>query len=465
MKRNRPPPRRPGHPPRPAAAKASGREGERQSRFDSRPPRGKGSPSGREDRPGRPQRGPGTGTGPGRWQADRREGGQQGGRPRREDPFGQDRRPAGPRDERAEGGRARRFASGPRKERRADRFAEHQEGRREERPRREAPFGQDRPQRGPGGQRHEGRREERPRREAPFGQDRPQRGPREREEVRFRPGRGPSRAAEDRPAPPRPHPAGPAAHQAPHPAEGGPYWLFGLHAVAAALANPARRLRRLAATAEGEAALAVAVPPPWLVRPERLEREALARLVPPGAVHQGLALLADPLSSQPLAEALAARPDAPVLVLDQVTDPRNVGAILRVAAAFGAAAVIVQDRHAPPETGTLARAAAGALERVPVLRAVNIARTLGALKEAGLWVVGLEAAGPVTLRRAGLGQRRTALVLGGEGEGLRRLTRETCDELCRLPMAGGVESLNVSTAAAVALYELTADRLDTEGAK
>ncbi len=246
---------------------------------------------------------------------------------------------------------------------------------------------------------------------------------------------------------PRP-PAQGARPQAPS----GTIWLYGIHPVAAALANPARRLRRLLVTEEAEAGLAEMLKGGFSVQPERTERARLDHLLGHDAVHQGVALLADPLPQPALAAVLER--NGPLLVLDQITDPRNVGAILRSAAAFGVAGVIAQDRHAPEETGALAKAASGALEMVPLIRAVNLARTLVALKAAGLWVVGLAADGEA-FRGEALRERRVALVLGAEGAGLRRLTRETCDELAGLAMPGGMESLNVSNAAAVALYELT----------
>jgi len=243
---------------------------------------------------------------------------------------------------------------------------------------------------------------------------------------------------------PAPRPSGPAAPR-------GSVWLHGLHPVHAALANPVRRLKRLLLTEEAERQLAERLPPPWPLQPERADRNKLDHLLGRDTVHQGMALLAD-LLPPPSFTAVLERP-GPLLVLDQVTDPRNLGAVLRSAAAFGAAGVITQDRNAPEETGAMAKAASGALERIPLVRAVNLARTLAALKAAGRWVVGLDASGP-SLRGEALKERRVALVLGAEGAGLRRLTRETCDELAGLPMPGGMESLNVSAAAAVALYEL-----------
>lgn len=232
----------------------------------------------------------------------------------------------------------------------------------------------------------------------------------------------------------------------------GAVWLYGHHAVAAALANPARRLRRLVITEEAETSLTPKLPQPWPLQPERVDRGRLDQLLGRDVAHQGIALLADPLAP-PSLQSVLERP-GPLVVLDQVTDPRNVGAILRSAAAFAAAGVITQDRNAPEETGALAKAASGALESMPLLRAVNIARTLIALKAANCWVVGLDADGKVKLSGPDLADRRIVLVLGAEGEGLRRLTRETCDMLAALTMPGSMESLNVSAAAAVALYEL-----------
>jgi 23S rRNA (guanosine2251-2'-O)-methyltransferase len=232
----------------------------------------------------------------------------------------------------------------------------------------------------------------------------------------------------------------------------GAVWLYGLHAVAAALANPSRRLRHLMLTEEAQQTLTQRLAPPWPLAPEQVDRGRLDQLLGRDIAHQGAALLGDPLAPPSLQHALD-RP-GPLLVLDQVTDPRNVGAILRSAAAFGVAAVITQDRNAPEETGALAKAASGALETIPLLRAVNITRTLIALKAAGFWVVGLDAGGGA-LAGPALADRRIALVLGAEGEGLRRLTRETCDVIAGLAMKGPMESLNVSAAAAVALYELT----------
>ncbi|WP_256127002.1 23S rRNA (guanosine(2251)-2'-O)-methyltransferase RlmB, partial [Ameyamaea chiangmaiensis] len=238
---------------------------------------------------------------------------------------------------------------------------------------------------------------------------------------------------------------------------GGGLWLYGLHAVAAALANPRRVYRQLVVTDEGERALQAEFGQALPVRAERADRQKLDMLCGRDAVHQGVALQTELLDAMTVEEGLDHRP-GPVLVLDQVTDPRNVGAILRSAAAFGVSFVLVQDRHAPEETGTLAKAASGALEIVPMVRVVNIARALSTLQTAGLWVVGLDAGGGI-LDGAGFGERRVALVLGAEGEGLRRLTRETCDEIAGVRMSDQMESLNVSNAAAVALYELSRGRL------
>lgn len=233
----------------------------------------------------------------------------------------------------------------------------------------------------------------------------------------------------------------------------GTCWLFGTHAVAAALNNPRRVYERLLVTEENHPALEEATRSGRGVRvaPELVQRQRLDDLLGPDAVHQGVALLARVLPPMPLDEALE-RP-GPVLVLDQVTDPRNIGAILRSAAAFGAACLVVQDRNAPEETAVLAKAASGALETVPMVREVNLSRAIEQLQKSGCWTVGLDAGG-TTLDGASFDGRRVALVLGAEGKGLRRLTRESCDEIAGLYMPGEMESLNVSVAAAVGLYEL-----------
>jgi 23S rRNA (guanosine2251-2'-O)-methyltransferase len=178
----------------------------------------------------------------------------------------------------------------------------------------------------------------------------------------------------------------------------------------------------------------------------------LGRLVPHDAPHQGVVIEVEPLDDMWLGDLLAEAGERSVLlVLDQVTDPHNVGAILRSAAAFGALGIVTQDRHSPPESGALAKAASGTLERVPWVRVVNLARALEEIAEAGFWRIGLAGDAETVLKEA-LGPPRVALVLGAEGPGMRSNTREHCDALARLPISNAVESLNVSNATAVALY-------------
>jgi len=252
---------------------------------------------------------------------------------------------------------------------------------------------------------------------------------------------------------PRPHrPSKPPRNAPSNERRGGhqAVWLYGRHPVLAALANPERRIERLLATKEAAERHAKEFAGRNL---QTLSREELAQRLPAGAVHQGLAVLAAPLE-EPVLEDVLARcgDDALVLALDQVTDPHNVGAILRTAAAFGAAGVIVTERHAPADTGVLAKAASGGLEIVPLLRAVNLARTLEQLKEAGFWLYGLDERGDAAIDTLDL-KGRVCVVLGAEGEGLRRLTAEHCDRLVTIPTRAALAALNVSNAAAVAAYE------------
>jgi 23S rRNA (guanosine2251-2'-O)-methyltransferase len=224
--------------------------------------------------------------------------------------------------------------------------------------------------------------------------------------------------------------------------------FWGKHAVAAALDNPDRKVLRAWATRDGAAIMNF----PKDVAVTLADVADLGRLVPHDAPHQGVVIEVEPLEDAWLGDILSAADDrAVLLVLDQVTDPHNVGAILRSAAAFGVAGIVTQDRHSPPESGVVAKSASGALERVPWARVVNLARALEEIGEAGFWRIGLAGDADMSLAEA-LGPQRVALVLGAEGPGLRPNTREHCDALARLPISDAVESLNVSNAAAVALY-------------
>lgn len=232
--------------------------------------------------------------------------------------------------------------------------------------------------------------------------------------------------------------------------------LWGRHAVEAALKNPAREHRKLWATREGVASLDGELPEGFPI--EYAEVADLGRLVAHDAPHQGLVLECEPLPDVHLDEVLTAEPERPIVVLDQVTDPHNVGAILRSAAAFGAAAIVTQDRHAPPESGVVAKSASGALEIVPWVRVVNLARALEQMAEAGYWRIGLAGEAEAAFADA-LPAGPIALVLGAEGEGMRHNIAAHCDALARLPIGQAMESLNVSNAAAIALYAVATRRV------
>jgi len=225
--------------------------------------------------------------------------------------------------------------------------------------------------------------------------------------------------------------------------------LWGRHAVEAALKNPDRAHRKLWATREGVESLDGELPADFPV--EWAQPADLARLVAKDAPHQGLVLECSPLEDVFLGDVLDGDATRPLIVLDQVTDPHNVGAIMRSAAAFGACAIVTQDRHAPPESGTLAKSASGALEVLPWVRVVNLARALEEIAEAGYWRIGLDGAGATTLGEA-LTSGPVALVLGAEGDGMRHNITQHCDAIARLPISEAMESLNVSNAAAIALY-------------
>ncbi len=253
--------------------------------------------------------------------------------------------------------------------------------------------------------------------------------------ARARPGHAPARSTT--PSPGRLRPAGDNV------------LIWGFHAVLEALRSPERQPVRLFAT-EAAATRVAQLSAERNIEPVLLEGAALDALLPREAVHQGLLLEARPLDAPDLSDL----PDSgTLLILDQVTDPHNVGAMIRTAAAFGVSALVTTERHAPETTGVLAKSASGGLEHLPVVTVTNLARALDALSRRGYQLIGLDSAGAVPLEEVDPAPAR-ALVLGAEGKGLRRLTRERCDVVARLDMPGAIKSLNVSNACAVALTVL-----------
>lgn len=246
-------------------------------------------------------------------------------------------------------------------------------------------------------------------------------------------------------------PGGDSGAKAPRGKADADNWLWGRHPVLAALANPARRgMGRLFAVEERAAELEREK----LTHGHRIEltdSQTLGRLLPPGAVHQGLAFKVAPLEGVAL-EDIGEPAQGVIVMLDQLTDPQNVGAIFRSALAFGARGIVVQDRHSPALAGALAKASAGATERLPCARVTNLSRALEKLADLGWRAVGMDGSAEQTLEQA-LDTRPTVIVMGSEGDGVRRLVAEHCEVMARIPMPGGFESLNVSNAAAIALYE------------
>ncbi len=228
--------------------------------------------------------------------------------------------------------------------------------------------------------------------------------------------------------------------------------LYGRHAVLAALANPKRKISKLLCTKENFEDVAAFD----RVRPQIVEKKEIDKLLPAEAVHQGLALYCSRLENASLEEIIEiadGKEKCHVLILDQVTDPQNVGAIIRSAVAFNTVALIVQDKNSPLESGAMAKASAGMIEYLPIVRVTNISRAIEKLKDAGFWAVGMDGYATTTIDKLNK-NGKTAFVMGSEGKGMRRLVEENCDISVKLPMSEKAESLNVATAAAIALYEI-----------
>lgn len=262
------------------------------------------------------------------------------------------------------------------------------------------------------------------------------------------------RISQSRPSSAKRRPASPSSTQTPP----NTLWLYGVHAVTAALHNINRRKHRLICTPKTAESLEIPTEHENSVPVlEKLDRVDIDSICGEDAVHQGIALLVSPLEGQFVEDLIERTKDAitsTVIVLDQATDPRNIGAVMRSARAFGADAIIIQDRNSPPETGTMAKAASGALETIPLIRVTNLARAMWTLKDSGYWVSGLDGYSETSIDNANISEK-SVIVLGAEGTGLRRLTRETCDQTVKIPIDPDAESLNLSNAAAIALYALT----------
>ncbi len=231
-----------------------------------------------------------------------------------------------------------------------------------------------------------------------------------------------------------------------------PLIIYGRHAVLAALANPERQINKLLCTKDNEAELAKISK----IRPQTVERKEIDKLLGSEAVHQGMVAFAQRLEEWNMEDLLTAtqdKTDCHILILDQVTDPQNVGAIIRSAVAFDTFALVMQDKNSPIESGAMDKAAAGMIEHLPIVRAVNLARAIDKLKEAGFWIVGMDGYAKTTIADMQKGGK-VAVVMGSEGKGMRRLVEESCDIAVRLPISDKTESLNVATAAAIALYEI-----------
>ncbi len=231
-----------------------------------------------------------------------------------------------------------------------------------------------------------------------------------------------------------------------------PLIIYGKHAAVAVLQNPMRKIKRVLVTKNTKEELGEKILSP-IKNLQLTEPKKLDDMLPREAVHQGIAVECDPLEQPSLQEWLKTGNDKSVMILDQVSDPHNVGAILRSGAAFDVGALIVTDRNAPAESGVMAKSASGALEIVPLIAVGNLVQAIELLKKNGYWIYGLDGEAKQAINEIKM-DRKSALVLGAEGRGLRRLTGEHCDILMRLPISEKMESLNVSNAAAIALYEL-----------